>query len=266
MRFARLSSGHDGAGDRLRAGGGREQRRVRPARRDRRRVRGAGRLAARRRRLRTLGRRVPAPPPPPGRARSGGLVGHGRPQVAERPVRLRDRLLQASGRARLRDGSRSRLPPARGRSQRARTGCPRARAAPAGSRSTPRFASLAGAGWRSWSSGAATTHDASPTCSARAGRRDPQRRRAQPGARPLRWRRRAHARRDRARPAGRHLLARRHGVAGARRDADLCLQLPDDNRGRRPQRRGDPGCLAGILAGRTTTQTQRRVSTSGHDA
>ena len=53
-------------------------------------------VAARRRRLRPLGRRLAGPAPPDRRHRAGRLVGHRRPQVAERAVRQRDRVLRAS--------------------------------------------------------------------------------------------------------------------------------------------------------------------------
>jgi hypothetical protein len=72
-------------------------------------------VAARRRRLRALGRRLARAPPPARRTRASRLVGNGRPQVAERPVRLRRRVLRASGRARRLDGRRRRVPPAGGR-------------------------------------------------------------------------------------------------------------------------------------------------------
>ena len=43
-------------------------------------------------------------------------------------------------------------------------------------------------------------------------------------------------------PGGRHLLVRRHGLAGAHGDADQRLVLGDDRRGRRAEPRGDgPG-------------------------
>ena len=44
----------------------------------------------------------------------------------------------------------------------------------------------------------------------------------------------------RARPGGRHVLARRNGLARQGGDADLGLELPDDDRGRRAVGGGDP--------------------------
>ena len=120
--------------------------------------------------------------------RRRGLVDDRRPQVAQRPVRLRDRrrgrrrgpprrdelrrgLLRRAGGAAVRDPT---------------TGSPSRRAGRAASPSTPRCGSWAATGW--------------PTCrpllragpadgrrpARRAGRDDPQRRRAQPGPRPVR--------------------------------------------------------------------------------
>ena len=62
-------------------------------------------------------------------------------------------------------------------------------------------------------------------CSRRTRRRDPERRRPQPGARALRRRRRGHHARSRRVQARRHVLARRHGVARPSGDADLGLEL-----------------------------------------
>ena len=89
---------------------------------DRRRVRRRRRLAARRRRLRPLGRRQPALSPPRRRRRARRLLGDRRPQVAQRPVRLRARLHAASRGARRGDGRRSQLPPAKRRPQPVRLG------------------------------------------------------------------------------------------------------------------------------------------------
>ena len=89
----RLSARHwpalDRPGPRVRPGGRRQQRRVRSAGGDRRRrARAAGDVAARRRRIRPVGGRQPDASPPPGGPRPGRLVGHRRPQVAQRAVRL----------------------------------------------------------------------------------------------------------------------------------------------------------------------------------
>ena len=86
------------AGDRLRAGRQRRLRVVGPLRRHRRRLCRARGLAARRRRLRALGGRERRPPAPRARRRARRLVGHGLPQVAQRPVRLGVRGLCRPGR------------------------------------------------------------------------------------------------------------------------------------------------------------------------
>ena len=65
-------------------------------------LRGARRLAARRRRLRAVGRGEPALSPSHRRRRASRLLGDGRPQVAQRPLRLRHRVLRPSRRARVR--------------------------------------------------------------------------------------------------------------------------------------------------------------------
>ena len=67
---------------------------VRRLRRDRRRRRGVGRMAPRRRRLRALGGGEPVASASRRGTRARGLLGDGRAQVAERPVRLRDRALR----------------------------------------------------------------------------------------------------------------------------------------------------------------------------
>ena len=86
------------ADDRLRPGREREHRSLRrPQRRHVRRCRGRG-VGARRWCLRALGRSQPGDEASRRRNRGGGLVGVRRPQVAERAVRLRIRVLCASGR------------------------------------------------------------------------------------------------------------------------------------------------------------------------
>ena len=62
--------------------------------RDRRCVRGCRRLAACGRRLRAVGSGEPALPAPHGRMRTGRLLGDRRPQMAQRAVRLRHRVLR----------------------------------------------------------------------------------------------------------------------------------------------------------------------------
>ena len=69
--------------------GQRQLRRLRPAGADRVPVRAVRRVAARRRRLRPVGRRLAAVPAPRARRRARRLLGHRRPQVAQRPLRLR---------------------------------------------------------------------------------------------------------------------------------------------------------------------------------
>ena len=70
--------------------------------------------------------------------------------------------------------------------------------------------------------------------------RDPERRRAQPGAPPLRGRRRDRPC-DRGDPGGRRGLARRHGLGRPARDPDLGLELADERGRRRAHGRGVPG-------------------------
>ena len=80
------------AGDRGGPVGQREHRRLRPAAGDRgRRPRAAERVAPRRRRVRAVGGRLTVAAAPRRGPRRRGLVDHRRPQVAQRPVRLRDR-------------------------------------------------------------------------------------------------------------------------------------------------------------------------------
>ena len=83
-----------------------------------------------------------------------------------------------------------------------------------------------GAASRSWSSAAATTPPLRGVARRGARGRDPERGRPQPGARPLRRRRRDDASDGRARAGGRHLLALAARIgSGKRGDADLGLQL-----------------------------------------
>ena len=131
----------------------------------------------------------------------------------------------------------------RGRGRRsvtATTGPRSRRAGHAASPSSQRFARSGDPGSSSSSNATARWRVGWPTalCDRSAGR-DPQRRRAQPGPRPLRCRARrpgrqhrrcAHPRGHRRRPARRHLLARRDDVGRSRRDADLHLGLADDRR------------------------------------
>ena len=84
------------ADDRLRRGRQRQHWRVRSARRGRGCGVGHGSLAARRRGVRPLGCCLAAIPASRRGCGAGRLVGHGRAQVAERALRLRDRVLRAS--------------------------------------------------------------------------------------------------------------------------------------------------------------------------
>ena len=149
------------------------------------------------------------------------LVGHRCPQVAQRPLRLRPGLRRRPRRPPRRDGRQRRLPArhARGRARRDRDWVPdfsrRARGFAV-------YAALRSLGRE----GIAELVERCCACArrfaevlgAQDGRRDPQRRRAQPGPRALRRRRRDHRRRGRPRcrtraPAG---WARPRGAAGAR--------------------------------------------------
>ena len=92
------------ADDRLRAGGQREHRRVRSAStRSPRGPRAAGCLAPRRRRFGSGRAACPALRELPARRRAGRLLGGGRAQVAERPLRLRARDRQRPRAHRCRD-------------------------------------------------------------------------------------------------------------------------------------------------------------------
>ena len=71
----------------------------------------------------------------------------------------------------------------------------------------------------------------------------PERRRAEPGAGFVR-RAGRHAARDRRDPAGRHVLVRRHVVAGKHRDAHQRFVVGDDRRGRRAEHRSHPALCA----------------------
>ena len=145
-------AGRGRADDRLRAGRQREYGLVRSAPDEiADAVDGHGRLAARRWCVRALGRRLAAVPPPRRRRRAGRLVGDGRAQVAERPLRLRDRLLRASRLAPSSHGRPCKLPRAGrwGRGPRPDGLGPRSsRAARAASRSMPRSARSAATGSR----------------------------------------------------------------------------------------------------------------------
>ncbi len=85
-RVAADGQGRMRADDRLRPGGQREQRRVRPVRADRRGVPGAWSMAPRRRRLRAVGRGLAPLARSNSWRREGRFLGHRRAQVAQRSV------------------------------------------------------------------------------------------------------------------------------------------------------------------------------------
>ena len=114
-RAARVLRDGDRADDRLRAGRERQHRGLRrPGARRGGRPRGRS-VGPRRRCVRPLGRRRPAHAVTRRGDRARRLVGLRRAQVAQRPVRLRLRVLRASGGARDRDGIHRRLPHRPGR-------------------------------------------------------------------------------------------------------------------------------------------------------
>ena len=100
----------DGPGDRLPAGGQRQQRGQRPVRPAGRLGQGPGRVGSRRRRVRALGGRLSRHCRAGGRRRRGGLVGDRRAQVAEHDVRLRHRPGPRRRGAARRHGGPGRLP------------------------------------------------------------------------------------------------------------------------------------------------------------
>ena len=158
-----------------------------------------GRLGPRRRRVRPLGRGEPtAGAPRPGSRRSR-LVGHRRPQVAQRPVRLRDRDLRPPGDARGGDGVRRPVPGRRRRGRARPDGlqprvlAPRALVARVGRDPLARAPRLAELIEGSCASAVAIAEG----LAALPGLRDPQRRRAQPGAAAVRDRRADDARSSR---------------------------------------------------------------------
>ena len=124
-------------------------------------------MAPRRRRVRALGGRERPAPASRRRRRPGGLLGDGRAQVAERPLRLRDRALRRPGRAPARDERDRRVPDPGRRHRGTRADGVHARSsrgARARFRSTRRSATLGRDGSRaSSSSAAASTRAPSPS-------------------------------------------------------------------------------------------------------
>ena len=213
----------------------------------RRRAR-ARRVGPRRRRVRAVGRGLTrASRALVAGVERRGLVGHRRPQVAQRPVRLRHRRSVADADAhRARDDRRAphtSCRPAEAHRATRSTGCRSSRAARRGfpvyaahARAGPRRASpsssSAAARWRARFADAAarprrtsrsSTTSCSTRCSSGSATRDDRTRAVVD-----------------ARPARRHLLARWHGVARRRRDAHLGVQLDHDRGRRRCVRRRDP--------------------------
>ncbi len=231
-----------GADDRLRPGRERQHGLVRPARGNRGRRRRRRCLAARRRCIRALGRRLAFPSPPGIRRRACRLLGNRRPQVAERALRQRRRLLRPSRRASRRDGRARELPDPRRSGRAARPDglepgvlAPRTRLR--GVRGDPLARPQ-----RHRRDRGALLRPRPPLrrdARGRTARRGAQRCRAEPGAGAVRGRRRHDAGGHRGRTARRHLLARRHDLEGQGRDEDLGQQLVDDRGGRRPLGRCD---------------------------
>ncbi len=216
-RAARRARVGGWADDRVRAGRRGQHGRVRPLRRDRGRRRGRRRVAARRRRVRALGCDRPVARAPPRGRRARRLVGDGRTQVAERAVRLRHRALRAPGGAPRGDERSGRVFDPGRRRRRSRPGRLDARVLAPGARlhglrgdsvartfgdRRDRRAVLRGR----------RTVRARDRCAPRRG--DRERRRAEPGAVPLRHRR-ANRRGVAGGAAGRRGVDERHDVGRA---------------------------------------------------
>ena len=221
-------------GDRLRAGGNVNTGAFDPLEEIVAACRARRRVVPRRRRVRPLGRRGagaartwwPAPPAPTrGRStRTSGSTCRTTARSRSSPTRAADR----------RDGAHRRRTSRRraSASATAPTGRRRRRAARARSRSTPRCAQLGRRGVAELvERDCALAARIAGAAGRRARRRDPQRGRAQPGARALRRRRRGDGRGDRARAGGRDVLARRHASGTASR---RCASRSRAGRRRRP--------------------------------
>ena len=249
----------DGPDDRLRAGRQRQHRRVRPARtRSPTLADAARRLAARRRRVRAVGRGEPAAAARSSRGSSAPTRGRPtRTSGSTCPTTAASRSSRDPGAHRRRDGHARGATSCRsgGPSATRSTGSPSSRGARAGSRSTPRCArsaarGVADAGRALLRAGAAVRRAA--------GRRAPASRSSTTSCSTRCWCASLpadgdaddRARGRRARPARRHLLAGRHHLARAGRDADLGVELVDDRGRRRPLRgRSSPRVRGRWVAG-----------------
>ena len=218
-------------------------------------------MVPRRRRVRALGGREPTLPPSRRRQRARRLVGDGRTQVAQRPLRLRRRLLRRSGRTAGGDELHRRLPRAGGRVGGAGADGVHARVLASGpSRPGLRGRPLARCERRRRARGALLRRGRPAR---RSPRRDPgvhrpERRRAQPGARALR-RGRGHHRCPRRPAGGRGGLDERHAVGRASCDPLLGLELAHDARRHRAhgRRAAARGCVGLVVSRRR--RSRRRV-------
>ncbi len=114
-RAGRGTSRRERSDHRLCSGGRGEHRRLRPARGDRRALCGRGGMAARRRRVRSLGRCLPRARSPDVGLGASRLLGDGRTQVAQRPLRQRARIRRPSRGPPRRHAAHGGVPRGRGR-------------------------------------------------------------------------------------------------------------------------------------------------------
>ena len=228
-REERCASTRSGPDHRVRAGRQRQHRRVRSARGDRAKRACAWRLGARRRRVRPLGGGGSGIAIAGRKASSRRFVGDRRAQVAQRPVRLRPRDRRRCGAASRRDeheGVVSRSA-ATTKSASAWTGCRNRHADRACCRSM-RCSDRSGAtASRTSSAATARWRGAWPIAVEGARHHDPERRRAEPGARAVHGRR-DDAAGDRGGAGGRHVLGGRRVLAEQAGDAGVGVELVDD--------------------------------------
>ena len=229
-------------------------------RRDRRRSSRDGRVAARRRGVRAVGGGEPELAHLARRRRRRRLVGDRRAQVAERPVRLRARVLSRT-RTRIARRWRSRaaylVGQARRRPRRSSTGRPSRRAARAASPCTRRFVRSAVAASPTSSTAAATLGAPLRSEARRRSRlRGAERGRAEPGALPVRGRRRRR-RGARRRPASGEAWMGGTDVGRPGGDPPLGLELADDEGGHRPHGRGVRGGARNRLTGASRKRYER---------